>query len=315
MKAWHFLGIGKSLTMVDIPEPEAGPGEVVIDVKAAGMCHSDIGYIDGLQEGVPSYAPIVLGHEIAGVVTALGPDTTGVKIGDRVAVAPNIPEWRIPGVTSDGGYAEKTVSRVGDLVPIPDAVSFEQAAVGTDAGMTSHHAVRVSGQVEAGMRVGIVGLGGLGLIGARIAVILGAEVYAAEVNESVHQAGLDAGITAVHSDVLELAPYEPDVIIDFAGFGTTTAGAIQVVRHGGRVVLVGMGRPEGTLPLFTFIRKQLDMVGSLGGTAEDVEGVFELVASGQLDPKTTTFGIDYVGDALERLRRHETVGRLVMVND
>jgi propanol-preferring alcohol dehydrogenase len=105
------------------------------------------------------------------------------------------------------------------------------------------------GGVKAGDKVGIIGLGGLGSPAVQICVGAGAEVYAAEINEKVWDLGKELGATAVAKDIREFADKDLDVIIDYAGFGTTTAGAINTVRPDGKVVQVGLGRPEGTLKL------------------------------------------------------------------
>jgi propanol-preferring alcohol dehydrogenase len=186
------------------------------------------------------------------------------------------------------------------LTPIPDRVSFEQAAAGTDAGKTSYRAVKVAGEVEQGTRVGIIGLGGLGLLGARIAVILGAEVFAAEPKEQVWSKALELGVTNCFADVSELAPLKLDVIIDFAGVGTTTAGAIEAVRPEGRVVQVGLARREATISIHSLALMAVHLVGSVGGTGEDIAAVYELIASGQLSPEIGVISFEEIPDGLER---------------
>jgi alcohol dehydrogenase, propanol-preferring len=179
MKAWHFVKTGSPVELVDIPDPVPGPGEVVVDVKAAGLCHTDISFIQGEVPGMPTRTPIVLGHEVAGVITAVGDGVTGWSTGDPVGLAPVTHSG--PGVGRDGGYAEKTLSAVEELVLVPAHVSFAQAASATDAGATAYHAMRAVGGVGKGDRVGIIGLGGLGQIGARIGVLLGAEVHVCDI--------------------------------------------------------------------------------------------------------------------------------------
>lgn len=141
MRAWQFFNPQRPLALVEIDEPTPAEGEVVLDIKAAGLCHSDVTVMEGPGMAWLKKTPVVLGHEVAGVVTRLGPGVTEVKLGDRVGLVWGGSADDCPGVSRDGGYAEKTIGKVGFMVPIPDEVTFEQAAAGTDAGMSSHSAV------------------------------------------------------------------------------------------------------------------------------------------------------------------------------
>ncbi|MFI1465547.1 alcohol dehydrogenase catalytic domain-containing protein [Nocardia carnea] len=253
MKAWQFTEPHEPMVLVELPDPEPAAGEVVLDVCAAGLCHSDVDILEGgpLLNRL-TQRPIVLGHEVSGVVTRVGVGVTKFAVGDRVAVygqgyriAP--PGWEHEsrrdgvGLGRDGGFAERTTAWEYELTKIPDGLDFDQAASATDAGMTAYHAIRV-GAVAPGRRVGIIGLGGLGFTGARIAKILGAHVVAAETNAAIHGAAREAGIDEVVADSADLVGMELDAVIDYAGFGTTTAAAVEAVRPGGRVVQVGLGK-------------------------------------------------------------------------
>jgi alcohol dehydrogenase, propanol-preferring len=311
MKAWQFTNTHEPLVMVDVKDPEPGPGEVLIDVKAAGLCHSDVSMLED-QEWLPLLAkrPITLGHEVAGVICGLGRGVTEWNLGDRVGVCPTTGAGA-PGYARDGGFAYRTVTPAVSLVRIADQVSFALGAVGTDAGMTSYHAVLANGQVKAASTVGIIGFGGLGQIGGRVAVLTGADVYVAEINERVWQSALDAGVKDVRISITEFQDVNFDVIIDFAGFGTTTADAINVVRRGGRVVQVGMGCLEATISTASLILREVTLIGSLGGTPHEVEGVYQYFASGELTPTVTEISFEEISEGLTRLKRGEVIGRLV----
>jgi D-arabinose 1-dehydrogenase-like Zn-dependent alcohol dehydrogenase len=317
MKAWMFNGVGAELELVDLPDPVPGPGEVVVDLRAAGLCHSDVGITDGTLTEVLGFTPIILGHEAAGVVSALGDGVDNAAIGDRVAISAmgdgtsGVVGRTTIGIGRHGGYAQKTLTPASELIPIPDNVPFEQAAAATDAGMTSYHGIFVRGGLQPGMKVGIIGLGGLGMTGARMAVLGGAQVYAAEINPDVHAAGLERGIEKVVNDVKDLAPFGLDLIVDFAGFGTTTAGAIEAVRHGGRIVQVGVGAQESTINTYLLAMKDLDLLGSVGGTPADTAEVINFIASGGLTIATKTIGFDEIAHGLEQLARGVQGYRLV----
>lgn len=308
MHGWQFSEVNKPLTFVELPDPAPAAGEIVLDTRVAGFCHTDVGYQNGTLTHVLGHTPIILGHEIAGVVSAVGEDVTNISVGDHVAIRGGV---ETPGTRTNGGFATKVLSPAEFAVKIPEGVSFESAAIATDAGMTSYHAVAVVGQVKAGMKVGIVGLGGLGYFGAQIAAGLGAKVYAADPNEAARATAKEFGFEKYVSEVKEFAGEDLDVIVDFAGFGTTTAGAIDVVKPGGRVVQIGLGLPEATINIPTLVINQVHLIGSLGGTVEDVEAVLKLIAEGKIKPLVTTIPFDQVPEGLKRLERGEVRGRLV----
>lgn len=203
MKAWQFTTTHEPLVLTEVPEPTPGPGQVLLEMKAAGLCHSDVGLLD--DEGWLSMlatTPITIGHENAGVVAELGEGVTGVQVGDRVGVCPATAAGA-PGDSFDGGFAPQMVVDAQALVPLPDGVDFVQGAAATDAGMTSHAAVITQGGVKAGDTVGIIGLGGLGQIGARIAVLAGDDVCVAEVNEKVWPLAEEIGAKGVKSSIAD----------------------------------------------------------------------------------------------------------------
>ena len=311
MRAWQFTNTHAPLVRAEVPEPVAGPGQVVITVRAAGLCHSDVGLME--DEGWLSMLakrPITIGHEVAGVIAQLGPGVENWQLGDRVGVCPTTPAGA-PGYAYDGGYADRLVVEAQTLVGVPDNVSFALAAMGTDAGMTSHHAIIAAGGLRAGMKLGIIGLGGLGQIGARVGVLTGAEVFVAEIDRRVWPVGEALGVRRIAESIREFAGENLDLIVDLAGFGTTTADAIETVRLGGRVVQVGMGKLEATISTKALILRRVTLVGSAGGTKEDVEGTYRYFASGQLAPVLTEIEFDDIGDGLKRLSRGEVTGRLV----
>ncbi|MFF4357580.1 zinc-binding dehydrogenase [Streptomyces sp. NPDC001604] len=312
MKAWQYVSIDKPLTEVALPHPVAGPGQVVIDVKGAGLCHTDISFLDGHIPGMPTHLPIVLGHEVAGVITELGDDVTDFAVGERVALAPNGDPFTAPGVGRDGGFAEHTIGLVPELVRIPDNVSYAQAATATDAGGTAYHAVKIVGGVEAGTRLGVIGLGGLGQMGARISVLLGAEVYAADIREEQEPLARELGVAGFFTDAAAFASLGLDVIVDFAGVDTT-ATAIDAVRPGGRVVQIGASKPDTTINLISLINRNVTLFGSLGGDKADVAAVINLFATGELAPPISTLLFEEIGTGIEALRRGEVVGRSVVV--
>lgn len=308
MRAWRFTGTHDPLVLQDVPEPTATPGHVVVDVKAAGLCHSDVGLFEDEKWLQMMTLPVTPGHEIAGVISQVGEGVTGWQIGDNVCV------WvmqELHGYQVDGGFGDKVSVHPDALIRIPDGVSFPQAAAATDAGMTSYGAIFGTGKVTAGTKLGIIGFGGLGQIGARCAVLEGAEVYVAEIKEELWPLIEQAGVSKVVKNVRDLAEFEPEVIVDLAGFGTTTADAIEAIAPGGRVVLVGMGKLEATINTYPLIMKAAQLCGSVGGTKEHIAAVLGWMAKGELKPVLTEIPFDEIADGIQRLHDGKVTGRLV----
>lgn len=315
MKGWEFTYTHQPLCLVEKPDPVAKPGYVVIDVKAAGLCHSDVSALEHESWlALIKCPPLIIGHEFAGVISEVGEGVTGYKVGDKVGVCPMFwTDGTGPGYGRDGGYATKSTSPADMLVPIPDGVTFAQAAAATDAGMTSYHAMCVTAGIKKGMKVGIIGIGGLGQIAARIAVIKGCEVYAATRKKGAQELAMSLGCAGVADNILELADKQLDVIVDFAGSGKTTADAVEAVGFKGKVVIVGMASDYAEINTMTMITKQVTVVGSNGGDGSDIASCYEMMASGELDPILTKITFDQIGEGIDMLREGKVKGRLVAV--
>lgn len=313
MKGWLFTDTHVPLKLVEQPDPVIEPGKVIVDIKATGLCHSDVGALE--DEGwleIITKRPVIMGHEFAGVIAEVGEGVTGYKVGDRVGVCP-IGEGGSPGYQYDGGYANKALVPAGNLVPMPDNVSFAQGAAATDAGMTSYHAMFVTGGAKAGMKVGVIGIGGLGQIAGRAAVVAGCEVYGVDLSPAARDLGRELGMKDVFENVSDLAAIAPELIVDYAGFGTTTAQALEAIAVGGTVVQVGMGRLEATISTRTLILKAARLLGSVGGSNDDIANCYRLMASGDLDPTITEITFDEISEGLDRLAAGGVKGRLVAI--
>ena len=317
MKGWKFTKTHVPIELIEKPDPVAAPGEVVIDIKASGLCHSDVGALE--DEGwmhIITAAPLIFGHECAGMISELGEGVEGYKIGDRVGVAPIHPETGAAiGYQRDGGYATKLAVPAVQLVPMPDSVTFAQGAAATDAGMTSYHAIFRTGGAKAGMKIGIIGIGGLGQFGARAAIAEGAEVYAVDLSPEARELAREIGCKDVFDKVMDLEPVGCQLIVDFAGFGTTTAEAIEAIAPDGTVVQVGMGKLESTINTRTLILKRVTLRGSQGGDGQDIANVYRLMAEGKLDADLTEIKFEEVAEGLERLHKGGVKGRLVALQD
>lgn len=315
MRGWEFTTTHEPLKLVEKEDPKAKDGYVVLDVMASGLCHSDVGALE--DEGwlnLISKRPCFLGHEFAGVITEIGPGVEGFKVGDRVGVCPMFAsDGTGPSYGRDGGYATKSAVPAEMLVPIPDNVTFPQAAAATDAGMTSYHAVVGIGGVKKGTKVGMIGIGGLGQWGVRIAVLQGAEVYVSSRNPAAREKALALGAKEAFETPDGFESLGLDVIIDFAGSGVTTSKALEVIAQRGKVVLVGMAKLELNLDAMTLITKEAEVVGSNGGTSEDIAEIYKIISSGDLDPEIIEIGFEEIAEGLEKLKAGGVKGRMVAV--
>lgn len=315
MIGWQFTKTHEPLVLVEKEIPKAKPGHVVIEVKACGLCHSDVGALeDPGWMNIIKYTPIIIGHEFSGVITEVGEGVEGYKVGDRVAVCPMQPDADGPGYGRDGGYATYSTAPVEYLVPIPDEVDFIQAAAATDAGMTSYHAVVGQGGIKEGTKVGIIGIGGLGTLGNQFAVLKGAKVYVASRKASAREKALKAGAYKAAESILDFKDEGLEVIIDFAGANKTTADALEAVAPGGKVVVVGMASLNTNINTSSLILKEASIVGSVGGTPEDIKDVLNLMKEGKVRIDTEEISLEEVPEGLERLKEGKVTSRLVMVN-
>lgn len=315
MKAWQFTGTNKPLELNEVPEPHAGPGQVVVEVKAAGVCHSDVTALDDAG-WMPLFfeLPRTMGHENAGVITEVGEGMEHWNVGDRVGLAPVMSDGDALGYGKwDGGFGPKLLATDDNLVKLPDEVPFDLAAMATDAGLTAYHAIIAVGGAKAGMKVGVIGLGGLGYIGARVAVLAGAEVYGAEINPDARALADEIGLAGVAGSIDEFKDRGLNLIVDYAGFGSTTSAAIETLAEFGTLVQVGMGRLESTINTYPLIINQLSIKGSKSGTKEDLEALYELMKSGKLNPPMNLITQEEIPEAIKKLRTGGVVGRFIAI--
>lgn len=161
MKGWQFTKTHEPLKLVEKENPKAEKDHVVIKTGAVGLCHSDVGTME--DEGWMSLmnAPVIMAHENAGTIIEVGEGVTDFKEGDRVAICPTGPSGLAPGYAYDGGFGTHIHAPASDLVRVPDELSIKEAASATDTGMTSYHALFNRGKVEKGMKIALIGIGGL----------------------------------------------------------------------------------------------------------------------------------------------------------
>ncbi|KAF5582105.1 alcohol dehydrogenase like domain-containing protein [Fusarium pseudocircinatum] len=321
MKAFSYENPTDGLQLKDLPVPEPDDESVLIEVKATGICHSDCHIVSGHGDDYIAKKPIVLGHEVAGLIKKLGRNVSGFQIGDAVTLAllMHPVSERINGayvgLSFDGGYGQYVAAPQKILVKIPDGMSFAQAAVATDALATSYHAVVGEAGARTGLTMGIVGLGGLGMHGLQFACLKGSTVYGFDLNEDkfLQAKGYGAKDCFASLDDAANAGLAFDVIVDFVGHSTTTSAAIKAVKPGGKVITVGLASSDVTIPSNTgsgYILKGVTIVGSIGASMQDLKDVLALIAEGSINPELTEVAFEEIPETIKQLAEGTVAGRV-----
>jgi L-iditol 2-dehydrogenase len=324
MRASVLNGIG-DLTVEERPVPTPGPGEVLVRIGSVGVCGSDIHYYDHGRIGpYVVERPLVLGHEAGGEVVRLGADVSRVEPGQRVSIEPGVPcrscEQCLAGRYNlcpdvrffatppyDGAFCEYVVMPESFVHPVPDNLSDDAAGLIEPLSVGIWACRR--GQVAPGSRVLITGAGPIGLVCLQAALAYGAaDVAVSDVNAHRLALATKLGATSV-VDVskveLSATGVESDVLLECSGNGRATTDAVRTVARAGRVVLIGMGGDELTLPLSYVQDRELVITGAFR-YANTWPTAISLVASGRvnLDSLVTGhYGLDEVEKALTASRR------------
>lgn len=315
MKVFQYENSQKGLELRDIPKPEARNGQAQLQVKAAGMCHSDCHIVSGSSDAWLTKKPITLGHEVAGIITEIGPGVTGFNLGDRVAVSQvchpvEERDWSLGiGLGFDGGYAQYAVAPTRRLMHIPEGVTFAQAAVATDALSTSYHAVVAEAGAKPGMAIGVVGLGGLGMSGLAFGALQGAVMYGFDIDQDKFEEATRLGASGCFESLDLASGVVLDAIVDFAGTGNTTQNALKSVKEGGKVVLVGLAAKTVEVPTELLVLRTVTLVGSLGASVDDLAQVLKLLKEGLIDPMLVEVPFSEIPASIDALAKGGVKGR------
>lgn len=329
MRAALFYQPEKPLSMEEVEKPKIGDTDVLIRVKVCGICGSDVHIIHG--ETPVGKKPIILGHEISGIIEEKGSKVDSVEIGDRVCVdsiifcgackncmsgRDNICKyWRLYGIHTDGGLAEYVKVRSVNCVRLPENVSFEEGAIITDAVATAYHAVKLA-DIQIGDTVVIYGCGGLGIHAVQLANMSGGEVVAIDVIDDklklAKKLGAKYTINAKEVDpikeVLNITDNNgADIAMEFIGTVDTIVNTLNSVVRGGKAILVGLCGKDVAYDTRKIVRGQLQVIGSYAFTKKDIVDVVNLVSVGKLDLShsiTHRFPLEKVNQALETLEKN-----------
>lgn len=344
MRALQYLDFGAPPRVVKIPTPSPGPGQVLLRVVAAGVCHSDL-HIMSAPASEYRYGPLplTLGHEAAGVVAATGEGADHFPVGTSVLV---YGPWgcglcrycsegqenycthpsgvQPPGIAVDGAIAEYLlVDHERHLIPLGELDAVQAVAL-TDAGLTSYHAIKRSiARLGAGSVAVVIGAGGLGHLAIQIIRALGASlIIAVDITEDKLQLALKVG--ADHAVVGDMRAKEAiadlskgrgaDAVFDFVGSPETVTLAGAVATAYADITIVGVG--HGTLPVgYRRQAFEANVRSTFWGSRSELWEVVDLAKSGRLHVEVDTYSLDQAPDVYERLSRGEILGRAVIVPD
>ncbi len=343
MRAYQ-LTAPRTAEIREVPDPEPRPGEVLVKVAGAGVCHSDLHLLHIAEDLLPT--PMTFGHEVAGTVAATGDGVTGWEEGTPVLVylawgcgrcrncavgAENycqahprgIPPG--PGLGVDGGMADYLSVPMRHVVPLGGLDPVDAAPL-TDAALTPYHAISLSrDRLTPSSVVVVIGVGGLGHMALQILrATTGATIVA--VDTDAHRLQLAGNLGARHMVTSDAQTPEEimritggvgaDVVLDFVGVDATLAASMAAIGNGGQITAVGLG--DGLLP---FRSEPLPMqlpwgtriARPYGGTRADLQEVVALAQRGDIEVHVERFALDDAAQAFAKLERGDIAGRAVLV--
>jgi propanol-preferring alcohol dehydrogenase len=327
MKAMRLHAPGELLRADAVPVPDVAPGQLLLQVRACGVCRTDLHVLDGELPDIPY--PVTPGHEIVGQVVRTGEGVTRFAIGERVGVPwlgsacggcrycraglENLcDDARFTGYTLPGGYAEFAVANVDFCVAIPPGYGDAEAAPLLCAGLIGYRAYRAAGQAE---NLGIYGFGAAAHLLAQLACAEGRRVFAFTKAGDTAAQEFARGLGAVWAGRSDSSPPETlDAAILFAPVGALVPTALNATRKGGRVVCAGIHMSD--IPSFPYRllwgERSISSVANL--TRRDAEEFMSVAARVRLRPRVETLPLSDANEALARLRDGRLTGAAVLVN-
>ncbi|MGQ4618939.1 alcohol dehydrogenase catalytic domain-containing protein [Nocardia sp. R7R-8] len=340
MKAVQVVGYHTKLQLTEIPEPTIeGSLDVIVRIGGAGVCRTDLHILEGQWEEKSGVElPYTIGHENAGWVHAIGDAVTHVAVGDKVILHPLITcglcracrsgddvhceHSQFPGIDVNGGYAEYLRTTARSVVRIDDSLEPADVAALADAGLTAYHAVaKVAKTTRPGDVCVVIGAGGLGHIGIQVLKAISAvTVVVLDRNpaavELAVQIGADHGIVAdgTHiQQVLELTGgHGAEAVVDFVGEGGATREGIAMLRRAGNYYVVGYGE-NIDVPTIDVISTEINFIGNLVGSYNDLQELMTLAAQGKVTLHTTKYPLTGFQQALDDLDAGRVRGRAILV--
>jgi len=340
MKAVRLVEPGRPLELRDVPIPSPGPHDVLVRVRAAGICHSDAHYRAGKSRVHP--LPLTLGHEVAGLVELAGAEVKNFRPGDRVCVhylatcgdcafcrgnnEQFCPHGEMIGKYRDGGYAEFILMPARSVFSLPDAIPFPQGAIMMCSSATSLHALSKA-RLCTGETVAVFGVGGLGMSAIQLAKALGAgAVFAVDINPRKLELAERFGAVPLNANDIEpVAVIQDltqgrgvDVALELIGLPLTMQQAVRSLAIKGRAALVGI--TDKTFPVAPYqeiINKEAEIIGVSDHLAREIPLLTDLVASRKLDlsnvvTRSVPLTAPAINDTLDQLEKFGNDVRVVV---
>jgi D-arabinose 1-dehydrogenase-like Zn-dependent alcohol dehydrogenase len=337
MKAALLNAIGEPLVITEVPRPEPGPDEVLVETRTCGICRTDIHIQDGLAY-VPSL-PHVPGHEPAGVIAALGERVTGLAVGQRVVPhlfltcgqchycrtgrdAQCAHVAGIIGVTTGGGFAEYFTAPAQNLLPLPDSVSFDAGGLTSCAVITAVHAYRRA-RIGVGDVVVVLGTGGIGQILIQILKHAGTRVVGVSRSlqslELAKRCGADLCIRFDDSSMAEQVTKFADglgacCVFECVGTAASMQAAAACAARGGQIVVIGEEPQFPAIDTIQIAQRELEIIGSRNGSRQDAADALQWLALGIIRPPIVKrLPLAEVNSGLEMVRDGSAHGRVVVI--
>lgn len=340
MKAVQLHAYHSDPTLVDVPDPEiAGPFDVIVEIGGAGVCRTDLHIIEGQwQEKSGVTLPYTIGHENAGWVTAVGEAVSHVGVGDPVILHPLVTcglcracragddvhceNSAFPGIDADGGYAELLRTSARSVVKLDASLAPADVAALADAGLTAYHAVaKAARRLRPGDKAVVIGAGGLGHIGIQVLRALSpAEMIVIDRSDEALSLAKELGADHVLlgdgsqvQAVLDLTGGNgAEAVIDFVGEGGAVQDGVAMLRRAGNYYVVGYGG-EIKVPTIDVISTEINFIGNLVGTYNDLVELMVLAAQGKVKLHTSTYPLSDFAAALDDLDHGRVRGRAILV--
>lgn len=329
---------GGTLEVMDRPVPRPGAGEVLVRVRASGLCSTDLHLLSGRM--LLGNLPRILGHETAGEIVELGEGVTGWNTGDRVTVAVDVvcgtcrhclagqtqrcTSMQRIGFERDGGHAEYVSVPAANVIGLPPTLAYDAAAILPDAVACMYHSLVGRGKVGIGQKVLILGVGGLGIHGVQIARLAGADVIATsrqperlKIAEQYGAIPLNTATESLKDGVHEWSRGEGmDLVVDNIGTRASVREGLSLLCPGGKLLVVAYLDDTFEVPSIPLFKTEQEIIGCRGSSRQDLEEVVRLTGSGKLTPVIGAhYPLEQIGAAVERLERGDLVGRIVLTRE
>ncbi|MDR8398526.1 MULTISPECIES: alcohol dehydrogenase AdhP [Paraburkholderia] len=337
MKAAVVHEFGAPLRIEEVPVPQVGRGQILVNIKASGVCHTDLHAADGDWPVKPTL-PFIPGHEGVGYVAAVGEGVKHVKEGDRVGVPwlytacghcehclggweTLCQEQQNTGYSVNGAYAEYVVADPNFVGHLPAAVSFEDIAPILCAGVTVYKGIRMT-DARPGQWITISGIGGLGHVAVQYAIAMGLRVVAVDISEDKLALARELGATLTFnaSECDPAAAIQKEIggthgVLVTAVSRSAFAQALGMVRRGGTVALNGLPPGDFPLPIFSTVLNGITVRGSIVGTRQDLQESLEFAAQGRVRARIHLDRLDNINHVLGELKSGKVDGRIVLKLD